>query len=224
MSESWQRNVGLAPVAAIVATVGAVGLAPQDVFAQKPGQNTSSIIAKGDYGLKFAPNETAKSEDFVAFDPTDKLKGKPYILVQGYHGCQFCSKISQNLAKIRKALDDAGKRDIPIVVINVKPESDAAKVKDYAQSYVDVGACAKMEDFGNKFLIVFPKDRDAAVKLQEDIEASFNRKDANSHGLKISVVDGKGVCTTAALGTVEGDKSTRLVNSITEALGAGRGK
>ena len=223
MSESWQRNLGLKPVAAMVATAAAVGLAPHEVFAQKAGQNTSAIIAKGDYGLKYALDAKAKPGDFAAFDPTEKLKGKQYILVEGYNGCQFCSKISRNLAKIRKALDDAGKSDIPIVVINVKPETDAANVKEYAEAYAEVGACKK-EDVGKTFFLVFPKNRNTAVKLQESIEASFNREDPDSHGLKIAVVDGKGVCTTAALGTVEGEKSTRLVTTITEALGAGRGK
>ena len=224
MSESWQRHLGLKPVAAIVTAAAAVGLAPHEVFAQQAGQNTSAIIAKGDYGLKYAPNEKAEPKDLVAFDPTEKLKGKQYILVEGYNGCQFCNKIGVNLGKIRKALDDAGKSDVPIVVINVKPESDSKAVKEYAQNYIDVGACAKMEDFGKKFFIVFPKNRDAAVKLQESIEASFNREDPNSHGLKIAVIDDKGVCTAAALGTVEGDKSTKLVTTITQALGAGRGK
>lgn len=223
MTESWQRNLGLKPAAAMVATMGAIGLAPHEVFAQQAGQNTSAIIAKGDYDLKYAPDATATPADFRAFDPTEQLKGKSYVLVEGYNGCQFCSKISRNLAKIRKALDNAGKSDVPIVVINVKPETDAANVKEYAQAYVNVGACKK-EEVGKSFFLVFPKNRQAAVNLQENIEASFNREDVDSHGLKITVVDGKGVCTVAALGTVEGEKSSRLVTTITQALGAARGK
>ncbi len=219
----WERHLGMKPVVAAVAAVAAGGLAPHEVMAQKPGQNTSSIIANKDYGLEYATSAQGKAEDFKAFDPAT-LKGKPYILVQGYNGCQFCSLISQNLSKIRKELDQNGAADVPIVVINVKPESDRYDVKEYAQAYVDVGACSKPEDFGSKFIIAFPKSRDAAVKLQQDIEAAFNREDPDSHGLKIAVINGTGVCTTAALGTSQGERSTRLVNSIVDAVGAARGR
>ncbi len=222
-SDNTMSRRNFLKTSAIVAA--GIGLAPHEVFAQQAGQNTTTIISNKDYGLKYAKDSNAKPEDLVAFDPAEKLKGKPYILVEGYAGCQFCNKIGVNLGKIRKALDAAGKSDIPIVVVNVMPETDAANVKDYAQAYVDVEACAKLEDFGKNFFIAFPKNREKAVKLQEDIEASFNREDPESHGLKIAAVNEKGVCTAAALGTVTGDdKAAKLVKTITEALGAGRGK
>jgi len=219
----WESRLGLAPVAAAVAAATAGGLLPQEVYAQKPGANMSTVIADAGYGLRFAPTVETDVKDFIPFDAS-VLKGKPYILVQGYNGCQFCSKISQNLAKIRKELDRNGAADVPIVVINVKPSEDAPDIKDYVQNYIDVGACANAEDYGRNFFILFPKDRAAAVKLQQDIEASFNREDEDSHGMKISVVNGTGICTSAALGTSEGERSTRLVNAIVEAVGQARGR
>ena len=201
----------------------ALVLTPTAVFAQKAGMNITNILADTSYGLQYSPD--AKPNYMKPFDPKKLLAGKPYILVEGFNGCQFCNKISVNLGKIRKQLDATGHSDVPIVVVNIKPETDKPEVAGYAKSYKEVGALHTMTDFGKKFFIAFPSSHAKANAFQDAIEASFNRSDPSSHGLKIAAVNAQGICTVAALGTVEGyDKSTRLVNTIVSGLGLEKGR
>jgi cytochrome oxidase Cu insertion factor (SCO1/SenC/PrrC family) len=66
----------------------------------------------------------------------NSLAGKPYVLIFGFNGCQYCNLISQNLARLRESQSDAVQH-LPIVVVNVTPETDRANTADKAQDHED---------------------------------------------------------------------------------------
>jgi len=192
---------------AVIGFAAAAYLPLEELFAQKPGENMSQILGNAEYGLK--------TGEAAAFNPAS-FAGKPYILIQGYNGCPFCDQITQNVSKIHKALEASEHpqlKNIPIVIVNVKPETDRANAIAYKARIASTGIAE------GAIQLYFPQSREKAVDLQNAIGASFNREDVNSHGMRIAVVDGSGKCTAAALGTHEGAKSDALVNSISKAVG-----
>ena len=50
--------------AALVAAASIGILVPYEIYAQAPGQNMNTIIARGDYGLTYSTDANAKPEEF----------------------------------------------------------------------------------------------------------------------------------------------------------------
>ena len=101
---------------------------PVEALAQSKDTDISIELANAKYEFEYSPS--GKGGDFKKFDPSF-LKDKPYILITGRNECQYCAKIGANLTAIRKKVGN----DIPVVVVNILPETDKKDVAEYTDIY-----------------------------------------------------------------------------------------
>lgn len=205
------------------AAAGYAGLVPSGtVRAQAVDDN---ITQK----LKAAVDEKWLDQYDKPFD-VNVLAGKPYILIFGYKGCNYCNQISQNLAQLKKE-GGAALENVPVVLVNVTPEGDKTQSepdpdrdnkRDYVASYYGLGvgqsraqaeaiealppekqlqAAQKAYDDDKalaakdrNFHLVFPPSNEAAQALQASMGVARNKDDAQSHGMRMALVDGSGRC------------------------------
>lgn len=243
------------------ATAAAGAVLPEVAWAQRAGTgiNITDILASkpldDQYGQPFKPQTT--------------LKGRPYLLVQGFLHCPGqCLRIRTNLGIVRRALEEQASaleaarkpkeaealRNIPIVWVNVNPDDDrkepeACLIEAYkrgiwqdaghgkrfpadeesrialakqafaeGKNQVEAAIADKKEPDLSKRLVhvVFPQSQQAVIDLQDKMGAYFNKADPQSHGSRISLIDGGGKIVAAPSGLVTDKKQQAdLANLIT---------
>lgn len=116
------------------------------------------------------------------------LVGKPYILLFGYKGCNYCNQISQNLAQIKKE-GGAALENVPVVLVNVTPEGDKTQSapeadrdnkRDYVASYYGIGVGQSRAQAEAIEALPPEKQLEAAQKAYDDDKA-LAAKDRNFH-------------------------------------------
>ena len=218
------------------------------------GSLASALTAKGQSVDTPISSKLSQHIDDSWHDQYDKpfkmtsLSGKPYVLIFGYNGCQYCNMISQNLAKLR-AVDDSKVQDVPIVVVNVTPETDRKDRRDYVAGYYANGVCQSPEEAtaikaapdaqkmdtataaydkdeaiaqaDRKFHLVFPPSNAAAQALESSMDITRDPTDDQSHGLYMALVDGSGKCVASKFAaTSDPAKCKALVDKMTSAISA----
>ena len=178
----------------------------------------------------------------------DSLEKKPYVLIFGYNGCQYCNLISQNLARLR-AVDDSKVQDVPVVVVNVTPDVDRKDSRDYVAGYYANGVCQSQEEAAvikatpdaqklaaaqsaydtdkdivqadRKFHLVFPPSNKAAQDLEDSMGVTRDPTDDQSHGVYMALVDASGKCIVSEFAaTSNKEKCETLVKNMTAAIAA----
>ncbi len=182
---SWSDKFAVGGAAAIAI------VAPAEVQAQKVDMEISRTV---DNLITGGKNKLKDSEG-NSFNPAETFKGKPYILVFGLNNCKFCDEISTNLGKIA---EKAGDNMPPIVMLDVVPEKDNNEdgIKALKEKYSDKGM--------KNVTFVFPETKEQAQLLQnkkDGLDAARNPNKDESHGMRIAVVNNRGVCVAAPLCT-----------------------
>ena len=171
----------------------------------------SKVLADAQYGLSYsAASENATPDKFVNFNPTPALIGKPYVMVFGLNECQLCSKVTDNLKKIREYLDSNKKENVPIVVVSHLPDKDKHHLQEFAKSYRSAGVY-KDGQFNKNFFLVFPESNKAAKAMEKALHLHFNKNVERSHPLEITIMDKDGKCGFSELGDVVGSEANELI-------------
>jgi len=164
-----------------VAAAGYAGLVPSGVVrAQAVDDN---ITQK----LKVAIDEKWLDQYDKPVD-VNTLAGKPYILLFGYKGCNYCNQISQNLAQIKKE-GGAALENIPVVLVNVtlegdktqsEPDPDRNNKRDYVAGYYGIGVGQSRAQADAINALPPEKQLEAAQKAYDD-DRALAAKDRNFH-------------------------------------------
>ena len=214
---SNDNGLGLSRREVIVA--GAAGLAAilfasEEAQAQKAGMDITgkilALIKDKKIELKDSDNVLKKeSEEIEYFDPSVQFKGKPYIFVLGLNDCKYCDQIGRNLGKIAKEVKAANIAMPPVMLLDVLPEKDAnaESINAIKEKYKENGI--------TDFTLVFPATKAQAQLLEgkEGLNVVRNPNEDRSHGMRIALVNKKGVCVAAPLGT-----NAECVGEIIEAI------
>lgn len=82
--------------------------------------NNPAFDFKDQYGKSFKP---------------ETLKGKPFILAFGFHGCQLCDQVGATLGAIQEKFLARGAEIPPIVVVSIHPTADKLQMQEYVADY-----------------------------------------------------------------------------------------